>query len=138
MIMSDKTQCRSCQYFGTVKSFETWCCRGFDENGIIHCERAAKKSNCWCLDFISNEKPFKMQPFHVIGKYFTERYGSNVKLMPQNAGDDKFSIKNVTEFRIRIESPKLKKPFSAEFSTVGKDGMKSYKDVVEEAIKNER
>lgn len=139
MVMSVKTQCRSCKEWGRVKGLHDWCCKAIDENDRIHYDRIARRSNCWCLDQVPNDRPFKMTQFHVIGKYFTEHYGTNVKLTPislKKTGET--NVESATEFRVEIDSPLLKQPFSAEFSVIGKDGMKTYMGVMEEVCKYER
>ena len=130
MILSDKTQCRFCKEYGRVKKFP-WCCIGVDDKGKVHCEQAARRSNCWCLDSKPNGKPFRMQNFHIIGKFLTERYGVNVKLLPITDSTARFSIKDVTDFRVEIESRKLRFPITAVFSfNSGKDTY-SYQEIVE-------
>ena len=131
MILSDKTQCRFCKEYGRVKKFPCWCCIGVDDKGKVHCEQAARRSNCWCLDSKPNGKPFRMQNFHIIGKFLTERYGVNVKLLPITDSTARFSIKDVTDFRVEIESRKLRFPITAVFSfNSGKDTY-SYQEIVE-------
>ena len=115
-IMSDKTQCKSCEYYATVPGFESCCCKCFDENGRIIFAKRAKRSNCWCLDYSPNGKEFNKQPFHIIGQYFTERYGIGVTLQPLVTGGANFGINKVTRFKITVESPKLKSIFYREFS----------------------
>lgn len=127
MILSDKTQCRSCIEYGRVKKFPGWCCIGIDEQGRVHCERAARRSNCWCLDFKPNGRPFHMQNFHMIGKYLTERYGPNVKLIPITWD----SITKATDFRVEIESRKLRFPIAVVFSLTGGKDTYSYEDLVQ-------
>lgn len=131
MVLSDKTQCRSCTEYSRVKKFFSWCCIGIDDKGKIHCERAARRSNCWCLDCKPNGKPFKMASFHIIGKLLTERYGVNVKLTPLTNSTARFSIKKVTDFRVEIESRKLRFPIAVVFSlNSGKDTY-SYEELVQ-------
>lgn len=139
MIMSDKTQCQSCQFYGTVRGFENVCCKAFDENGNIVFANRARKSNCWCLDWTPNGKDFTMQPFHVVGKYLTERYGTSIALMPVLESDNKknASVVGFTEFKVKVQSRRLKADYSAKFSIAGKQNMKSFRDVFEELIREE-
>ena len=127
MILSDKTQCRSCSEYGRVKKIPGWCCIGIDEQGRVHCERVARRSNCWCLDFKPNGRPFHMQNFHMIGKYLTERYGPNVKLIPITWD----SIIKATDFRVEIESRKLRFPIAAVFSLRNDKNMYTYEKVLQ-------
>lgn len=130
MILSDKTQCSSCKEYGRVKIFPFWCCIGVDDKGKVHCENAARRSNCWCLDFSPNGKPFHMKDFHAIGKLLTERYGVNVKLLPITDSTARFRIKDVTDFRVEIESRKLRFPITAVFSLKNKDCY-TFEEVIE-------
>ena len=136
-VMTDKTQCKSCKFFGSVRDFPQWCCKCFDENGKIIVSKKARKSNCWCLDFVSNGKHFEMQPFHVIGKYLTERYGTQVKLMPLVDNKKNARINDETDFTVLIESDKLLRRYFSKFSTIEKEGFKSFKQVFEELINME-
>ena len=130
MILTDKTQCRACKEYGRVKIFPFWCCIGVDDKGKVHCENAARRSNCWCLDFSPNGKPFHMKDFHTIGKLLTERYGVNVKLLPITDSTARFRIKDVTDFRVEIESRKLRFPITAVFSLKNKDCY-TFEEVIE-------
>lgn len=130
MVLTDKTQCRSCTEYGRVKELPGWCCIGVDDKGKVHCEQAARRSNCWCLDCKPNGKPFKMANFHIIGKLLTERYGVNVKLTPLTNSTERFSTKKVTDFRVEIESRKLRFPITAVFSLKNKDCY-TFEEVIE-------
>lgn len=140
MILIDKTQCRSCAEFGRVKGLDGFCCIGVDEDGTVHCDKAAKRSNCWCFDHKPNSKPFHMKLFHIIGKYFSERYGKNVRLMPVDEnGKNCIGRNNATCFKISIHSKKLIFPIKAFFTidlSIGrKKNMYSVDDIAE-IIKN--
>lgn len=129
MILSNKEQCRSCKEYGRVKELTGWCCFGTDDKGITHCDIVSERSNCWCLDWKPNTRPFKMTNWHIIGKYFTERYGKNVRLTPVDADGFKYGVKNPTEFRVEIESDKLIIPVSAVFAISGRKDFYSFGDV---------
>lgn len=129
MILSNKDQCKSCKEFGRVKGLEGWCCFGTDDKGITHCNIVSKRSNCWCLDWKPNDRPFQPTVWHDLGKYFTERYGKNVRLTPVDADGFKYGVKNLTEFRVEIESDKLIIPVSAVFAISGRKVFYSFGDV---------
>lgn len=128
MILTDKTQCRACKEYGRVKIFPFWCCIGVDDKGKVHCENATRRSNCWCLDFSPNGKPFHMKDFHTIGKLLTERYGVNVKLSSGENGI--LDVTKCTDFRVEVESSKLKFPIRAVFSLKNKDCY-TFEEVIE-------
>ena len=129
MILSNKDQCRSCTEYGRVKELTGWCCFGTDDKGITHCNIVSKRSNCWCLDWKPNDRPFQPTVWHDLGKYFTERYGKNVRLTPVDADGFKYDVRNLTEFRVEIESDKLIMPVSAVFAVSGRKDFYSFGDV---------
>ena len=129
MILSNKAQCRSCKELGRVKGLEGWCCFGTDDKGITHCNIVSKRSNCWCLDWKPNDRPFQPTVWHDLGKYFTERYGKNVRLTPVDADGFKYGVKNLTEFRVEIESDRLIMPVSAVFAVSGRKVFYSFGDI---------
>jgi hypothetical protein len=129
MILSNKDQCKSCKEFGRVKGLEGWCCFGTDDEGVTHCDIVSKRSNCWCLDWKPNDRPFQPTVWHDLGKYFTERYGKNVRLTPVDADGFKYGVKNLTEFRVEIESDKLIIPVSAVFAISGRKVFYSFGDI---------
>ena len=118
MILSNKDQCRSCTEYGRVKGLEGWCCFGTDDEGITHCNVVSERSNCWCLDWKLNGRPFQPTVWHDIGRYFTERYGKNVRLTPVDIDGFKYGVRRLTEFRVEIESDKLIIPVSAGFGDI--------------------
>ena len=122
MILSNKDQCRSCKEFGRVKGLEGWCCFGTDDKGITHCNIVPERSNCWCLDQKPNGRPFQPTVWHIIGRYFTERYGKNVRLTAIDQDDVRSHVYGMTEFRVEIESDKLIIPVSAVFAISGRKG----------------
>lgn len=129
MILSNKEQCRSCKEYGRVKELTGWCCFGTDDKGITHCNIVPERSNCWCLDQKPNGRPFQPTVWHDIGRYFTERYGKNVRLTPVDADGFKYGVRNLTEFRVEIESDKLIMPVSAVFAVSGRKDFYSFGDV---------
>lgn len=129
MILSNKDQCKSCKEFGRVKGLEGWCYFGTDDEGITHCNIVPERSNCWCLDWKPNTRPFKMTNWHIIGKYFTERYGKNVRLTAIDQDDIRSHLYGMTEFRIEIESDKLIMPMCAVFSIADYKDTYSLEDV---------
>ena len=129
MILSNKDQCKSCKEFGRVKGLEGWCCFGTDDEGVTHCDIVSKRSNCWCLDWKPNDRPFQPTVWHDLGKYFTERYGKNVRLTPVDADGFKYGVKNLTEFRVEIESDRLIMPVSAVFAVSGRKVFYSFGDI---------
>ena len=129
MILSNKDQCRSCKEFGRVKELEGWCCFGTDDKGITHCNIVSKRSNCWCLDWKPNTRPFQPTVWHDLGKYFTERYGKNVRLTAIDQNDVRSHVYGMTEFRIEIESDKLIIPVSAVFAVSGRKDFYSFGDI---------
>lgn len=129
MILSNKDQCRSCKEFGRVKGLEGWCCFGTDDKGITHCNIVSKRSNCWCLDWKPNDRPFQPTVWHIIGRYFTERYGKNVRLTAIDQDDVRSHVYGMTEFRVEIESDKLIIPVSAVFAISGRKDFYSFGDV---------
>ena len=131
MILMNKDQCRSCTEFGRVKGLDSWCCYGIDSNGVAHCEVVPERSNCWCLGMKRNGTPFRMTDWHIAGKYFTERYGKNVKLTPVWESAFKSEVRYATNFRVEIKSDRLMFPLSAVFSTVESKNIYSYEDIVQ-------
>ena len=129
MILSNKDQCRSCKEFGRVKGLEGWCCFGTDDKGITHCNIVSKRFNCWCLDWKPNTRPFQPTVWHDLGKYFTERYGKNVRLTAIDQDDVRSHVYGMTEFRVEIESDKLIIPVSAVFAISGRKYFYSFGDV---------
>ena len=129
MMLSNKDQCKSCKEFGRVKGLEGWCCFGTDDKGITHCNIVSKRSNCWCLDWKPNDRPFQPTVWHDLGKYFTERYGKNVRLTAIDQDDVRSHVYGMTEFRIEIESDKLIIPVSAVFAISGRKDFYSFGDI---------
>ena len=129
MILSNKEQCRSCKEYGRVKELTGWCCFGTDDKGITHCDIVSERSNCWCLDWKPNDRPFQPTVWHDLGKYFTERYGKNVRLTAIDQDDVRSHVYGMTEFRIEIESDKLIMPVSAVFSIADYKDIYSFGDV---------
>lgn len=129
MILSNKEQCRSCKEYGRVKELTGWCCFGTDDKGITHCDIVSERSNCWCLDQKPNDRLFQPTVWHIIGRYFTERYGKNVRLTPVDTDGFKYGVRRLTEFRVEIESDKLIMPVSAVFAVSGRKVFYSFGDV---------
>lgn len=128
MILTDKTQCRSCIEYGRIKGLDGFCCIGVDDKST-HCEIVAKRSNCWCFNHKPNGNPFHMKDFHIMGKYFSERYGTNVILCTvDEEGKRSFKDSDRT-YRVSISSTRLLFPISALFTVDGGVDTYSYDDV---------